>query len=128
MLIGVIFGCFARNGILARHQRFRRLNDALLHPLMLNGEHQQQRRPNDWDFEASDLSTSDDDDEDEDGSDNDTESDDNNNNNNNNNEEGDEENGENTVRPEDGREPLDGKNVTKRKRNAGRSRIDISLR
>jgi hypothetical protein len=102
ILIGVIFGCFARNGILARHQRFRRLNDALLHPLMLNGEHQQQRRPNDWDFEASDLSTSDDDDEDEDedGSDNDTESDDNNNNNNN--EEGDEENGENTVRPEDG--------------------------
>jgi hypothetical protein len=101
ILIGVIFGCFARNGILARHQRFRRLNDALLHPLMLNGEHQQQRRPNDWDFEASDLSTSDDDDEDEDedGSDNDTESDDNNNNNN---EEGDEENGENTVRPEDG--------------------------
>ena len=101
ILIGVIFGCFARNGILARHQRFRLLNDALLHPLMLNGEHQQQRRPNDWDFEASDLSTSDDDDEDEDedGSDNDTESDDNNNNNN---EEGDEENGENTVRPEDG--------------------------
>ena len=99
ILIGVIFGCFARNGILARHQRFRRLNDALLHPLMLNGEHQQQRRPNDWDFEASDLSTSDDDDEDEDGSDNDTESDDNNSNNN---EEGDEENGENTVRPEDG--------------------------
>ena len=113
MLIGVIFGCFARNVILARHQRFRRLNDALLHPLMVNGEHQQQRRPNDWDFEASDLSTSDDDDEDDeddDGSDNDTESDDDDNNNNNNNnnntnqnvgegEEGDE---ENAIRPEDG--------------------------
>jgi len=107
MLIGVIFGCFARNGMLARHQRFRRLNDALLHPLMVNGEHQQQRRPNDWDFEASDLSTSDEDedeDEDEDGSDNDTESDDNNSNNNTNQsvgegEEGDE---ENAIRPEDG--------------------------
>jgi hypothetical protein len=103
ILIGVVFGCCARNGILARHQRFRRFNDALLHPLMLNGEHQQQRRPNDWDFEASDLSTSDDDDdddddEDEDGSDNDTESDENNNGNEND-EEGDE---ENAVRPEDG--------------------------
>jgi hypothetical protein len=103
ILIGVVFGCCARNGILARHQRFRRFNDALLHPLMLNGEHQQQRRPNDWDFEASDLSTSDDDDDgddddDEDGSDNDTESDENNNGNAND-EEGDE---ENAVRPEDG--------------------------
>jgi len=123
ILIGIIFGCCARNSVVARQQRLgRRFNDALLNPLLVNGEN---RRPgannNDFDFEASDLSTSSDEEEDDDDDSNNNS--DNNNADSNDNEhvERDEESGM-TTNAEDGP-----RTARRKRRNKKKKKIDQGL-